>query len=62
MTKKLTNISKNSKAYWLLLRRFSNNKKYLSMKINLRKILSEKDELLNFQFATQCSLIIVYFP
>lgn len=61
MTKKLTNISKNSKAYWLLLRRFS-NKKYLSMKINLRKILSEKDELINFQFATQCSLIIVYFP
>ena len=29
MTKKLTNVSKNCKAYWSLLRRLLNNKKYL---------------------------------
>ena len=59
MTKKLTNISKNFKAYWSLLRRllkiplippiFHENKFVTDVK--------GKAELFNSHFATQCSLI-----
>ena len=62
MTKKLTNVSKNCKAYWPLLRRLLNNKKIplIPPLFHENKFVTdfkEKAELFNSRFATQCSLI-----
>ena len=62
MTKKLTNVRKNCKAYWSLLRRLLNNKKiYLIPPLfHENKFVTdfkEKAELFNSHFATQYSLI-----
>ena len=62
MTKKLTNVSKNCKAYWSLLRRLLNNKKIplIPPLFHENKFVTdfkEKLELFNSHFAAQCSLI-----
>ena len=62
MTKKLTNVSKNYKDYWSLLRRLLNNKKIplIPPLFHENKFVTdfkEKPELFNSHFATQCSLI-----
>ena len=62
MTKKLTNASKNCKAYWSLLRRLLNNKKIplIPPLFHENKFVTdfkEKAELFNSHFAKQCSLI-----
>ena len=62
MTKNLTNVSKNCKAYWSLLRRLLNNKKMplipaLFYENKFVMDFKEKKELFNSHFATQCSLI-----
>ena len=62
MTKKLTNVSKNCKAYWSLLRRLLNNKKIplIPPLFHENKFVTdfkEKAELFNSHFATQCSLM-----
>ena len=62
MTKKLTNVSKNCKAYWSLLRRLLNNKKIplIPPLFHENKFVTdfkEKAELFNSHFVTQCSLI-----
>ena len=61
MTKKLTNASKNCKAYWSLLRRLLNNKKIplIPPLFHENKFVTdfkEKAELFNSHFATHCSL------
>ena len=62
MTKKLTNVSKNCKAYWLLLRRLLDNKKIplippLSHENKFVMDFKEKVELFNSRFGKQYSLI-----
>ena len=62
MTKKLTNVSKNCKAYWSLLRRLLNNKNIplippLFHENKFATDFKEKAELFNSHFSTQCSLI-----
>ena len=62
MTKKLTNVSKNCKAYWYLLMRLLNNKKLplIPPLFHENKFVTdfkEKAELFNSHFVTQCSLI-----
>ena len=63
MTKKITDVSKNCKAYWSLLRRLLNNNKKIPLITPLfheNKFVTdfkEKAELFNSHFATQCSLI-----
>ena len=62
ITKKLTNHTKNCKAYWSLLRRFLNNKKtpLIPPLLHENKFVTnfkEKVELFNSHFATRCSLI-----
>ena len=62
MTKKLTNVSKNCKAYWSLLRRLLSNKKIplippLFYENKFVTDFKEKADLFNFHFATQCLLI-----
>ena len=56
MTKKLTNVSKNYKAYWSLLRRLLNNKKIslIPPLLHENKFVmdfKEKAELFNSHFA-----------
>ena len=60
--KKITNVSKNCKAYWSLLRRLLNNKKtpLIQPMFHENKFatdFTEKAELFNSLFATQCYLI-----
>ena len=60
--KKLTNVSKNCKAYWSLRRRLLSNKKIplippLFHENKFETDFKEKVELFNFHFATQCPLI-----
>ena len=61
MTKKLTNVSKNCKAYWSLLRCLLNNRKYSNSTFvsgnKFVMVFKEKAELFNSHFATHCSLI-----
>ena len=62
MAKKLTNVSKNFKAYWSLLRRLLNNKKILLILplFHENKFVTnfkEKAELFNSYFPIQYSLI-----
>ena len=62
MTKKLTNVSKNCKACWFLLRRLLNNKKIplIPPLFHENKFVTdfkEKAEFFNSHFVTQCSLI-----
>ena len=62
MTDKLTNTQKSSKAYWLLLKGFLNNKKIplippLFQENRFITDFKEKAELFNSFFAKQCSLI-----
>ena len=62
MTKKLTNVRKNCKACWSLLRHLLNNKKIplIPPLFHENKFVTEfkeKAELFNSHFATQCSLI-----
>ena len=62
MTKKLTNVNKNCKAYWSLLRRFLKNRKIplIPPLFHENKFVAdfkEKGELFNSYFATQCSLL-----
>ena len=62
MPRKLSNVSKNCKAYWSLLRRLLNNKKLplIPPLFHENKFLTdfkEKAEYFNSHFATQCSLI-----
>ena len=62
MAKKLTNVSKNFKAYWSLLRRLLNNKKIplilrLFHENKFETDFKEKAVLFNSHFPTQYSLI-----
>ena len=62
MTKKLTNVSKNCKAYWSLLRHLLNNKKIplIPPLFHENKFVAdfkEQTELFNSHFATQCPLV-----
>ena len=62
MAKKLTNVSKNCKVYWSLLRPHLNNKKIplIPLLFHENKFVTnfkEKPMLFNSHFATQCSLI-----
>ena len=62
MTKNVTNVSKNFKAHWSLLRRLLNNKKIpliLLLFHKKKKVTNSKKkaELFNSHFATKCSLI-----
>ena len=56
MTKKVTNVSKNCKAYWSLLRCFLNNKiiPLIPPLFHENKFVTE---LFNSHVVTQCSLI-----
>ena len=61
MTKELTNVGKNCKGYWWLLRCILNNKKIplippLFYENKFVTDFKEKAELCNSHFATQCSL------
>ena len=62
MASKLTNVQRNSKTYWSLLKRFLNNKKIpqISPLFQENKFVTdfkEKAEFFNEFFAKQCSLI-----
>ena len=62
MTKKLTNVSKNCKTYWYLLRCLLNNKKIpliapLFHENKFATDFKEKAELFNSHFVIQCSLL-----
>ena len=62
ISRKLTNVQKNSKIYWSLLNRFLDNKKIplippLFYENKFVTDFKEKEELFNVIFAKQCSLI-----